>query len=491
MVKELFFDFDGEKRKIVEVEDNVWEFFFEGMNVPARIFASENIIKPLLNPKQKEWSALRQLYNVSTLPGLEKYVLAMADIHPGYGFPIGGVAAFNIDNGWIMVGGVGFDINCGVRTIKTPLKLEDVIPFKEVLADKLFENVPAGLGRKGFLKLSLDEIDEVLVKGAEFIVNRGFGIKSDLDFIEENGKIEGADPNAVSLKAKQRGLNQIGTLGSGNHYLEVQYVDKIFDTATAEKYGLFEGQIVVSIHCGSRGLGHQVGSDYLKIMSEYMEKNNIKVVDKELVGAPIKSVEGKNYLSAVKAASNAAFANRQMITHLLREVFVDVFNLKPEQVETLYEVAHNTAKIEEHNVNGVFKKVLVHRKGSTRASFNTNDLPEKYKLVGQPVLVGGTMGTSSYILRGTDKAMKYTFGSAIHGAGREKSRVQSKKEYNANSIVKSLSDKGIIVKGHSKSGIAEEAPGAYKDVEEVVNAVHENGINVKVARLKPLIVVKG
>ncbi len=489
-MKTLFFDFEGEKRKLVEVENNVWEFFFEGMNVPARIYGSESIVKPLLNPKQKEWSALRQLYNVSTLPGLEKYVLAMADIHPGYGFPIGGVAAFNVDKGWIMVGGVGFDINCGVRIVKTPLKLEDIIPYKEVLAEKLFENVPAGLGRKGFLKLSLEEMDKVLVEGAEFIVNKGFGLKSDLDFIEEGGKILGADPKNVSLKAKQRGLNQIGTLGSGNHYLEVQYVDKIFDSSAAEKYGLFEGQIVVSIHCGSRGLGHQVGSDYLKIMSEYMLKNNIRVVDKELVGAPINSIEGKKYLSAVRSASNAAFANRQMITHLLRKVFVDVFKIKSEDIKTLYEVAHNTAKIEEHNINGSLKKVLVHRKGSTRAFFK-KDVPKEYENVGQPMPVGGTMGTASYILRGTKKAMLETFGSGIHGAGREKSRVQSKKEYKAESIVKSLREKGIIIKGHSKSGIAEEAPGAYKDVEEVVNAVHNSGINIKVARLKPIIVIKG
>ncbi len=487
-MKELYFDFDG-KRKIVEVEKNVWEFFFEGMNVPARIYGSENIIKPLLNPKQKEWSALRQLYNVSTLPGLEKYVLAMADIHPGYGFPIGGVAAFNMD-GWIMVGGVGFDINCGVRTLKTNLKLEDVIPYKEVLAQKLFENVPAGLGRKGFLKVSMKEMDEILVEGAQWIVNKGFGLKSDLKFIEENGKILGANPNVVSQKAKQRGLNQIGTLGSGNHYLEVQYVDKIFDSVAAEKYGLFEGQIVVSIHCGSRGLGHQVGSDYLKIMSEAMRKYNMSIIDKELVGAPIKSKEGQDYLAAVRAASNAAFANRQMIAHLTRKVFVDVFNIKDEDVKTLYEVAHNTAKIEKHIIDGEEKELLVHRKGSTRAFFDV-DVPEEYEGVGHPMPVGGTMGTASYILRGTKKAMFETFGSGIHGAGREKSRVQSKKEYKAESIVKNLSSKGIIVKGHSKSGIAEEAPGAYKDVEEVVNAVHDSGINVKVARLKPLIVIKG
>jgi len=479
--------------KMNEVSKNIFEFKTSEMNIPGRIYASESLIKPLLNPKQMDWSAIRQLMNVSNLPGVQKYALAMSDIHPGYGFPIGGVAAMDLNEGMVVVGGVGFDINCGVRIMKTPLTVDKIIANKESLANALFDAVPAGLGRKSNLRLQKDAIEEILVKGAGYVVNElGFSSRDDLKFIEEKGVMKSAAPEKVSLKAKQRGMHQIGTLGSGNHYLEVQYVDEIYDEEAAQAYGIFKNQVVISIHCGSRGLGHQVGTDYLNIMSRALEKYNITVPDKELVGAPINSEEGQDYLGAVWAASNSAFANRQMIAHLTREAAAKALNINPEDITTLYEVGHNNAKIEKHIIDGSKKEVLVHRKGSTRAFGKGGlGLPENYSKFGQPMPVGGTMGTASFILRGTEKAMNETFGSGIHGAGRAKSRVQAKKDYTYDSLMKNLGSKGILIRGHSQSGIAEEAPGAYKDVEEVVNSVHDAGINMKVARLRPIICIKG
>jgi tRNA-splicing ligase RtcB (3'-phosphate/5'-hydroxy nucleic acid ligase) len=482
----------AEKYDVKEESTNCYSFMKDGMRVPARIYASYDMIQPLLSFEKNDWSALRQLKNVSKIMGIQKYALAMADIHPGYGFPIGGVAAFDMEEGMILVGGVGFDINCGVRIMKTGLELKDIIPKKQELAEALFNHIPAGLGKPGKLRVELKEMDRLLSEGAAYIVGLGYGIKDDLEFIEENGKMEGAMPGAVSLKAKQRNLNQVGTLGSGNHYLEVQYVEEIYDDEAAAAYGITKNQIVVSIHCGSRGLGHQVGSDYLTIMSEAMRRYGIESDDKELVGAPIRSEEGINYLGAVRAASNAAFANRQMIAHLTREAFGSVMGIEQNSIKTLYEVAHNTAKTETHTIDGSKKEVLVHRKGSTRAfGPGRKEVPESYRDIGQPMPVGGTMGTASYILRGTEKAMTETFGSGIHGAGREKSRVQAKKDYNSESLISELNRKGIIIKGHSRQGISEEAPGAYKDIEKVVSAVHDSGINVKVARLRPIICIKG
>lgn len=476
-----------------EISRNVFEFKTSEMKVPARIYASGSLVEPLLSPKQKDWSAIRQLMNVANLPGVQKYALAMSDIHPGYGFPIGGVAAMDLKEGMVVVGGVGFDINCGVRIMKTPLTVDKIISKKTELADALFNAVPAGLGRKSDLRLQKDAIEEILVKGASYVTkDLGLSSRHDLNFIEENGVMKGADPEKVSLKAKQRGMHQIGTLGSGNHYLEVQYVDEIYDEEAARAYGIFKNQVLISIHCGSRGLGHQVGTDYLKTMSSALEKYNISVPDKELVGAPIQSQEGQDYLGAVWAASNSAFANRQMIAHLTREAAAKALGISGDEISTLYEVGHNNAKIEKYKVDGVQRKVLVHRKGSTRAFGKRGlGLPDSYANVGQPMPVGGTMGTASFVLRGTDLAMKETFGSGIHGAGRAKSRVQAKKDYQYESLMKNLGSKGILIRGHSQSGIAEEAPGAYKDVEEVVNSVHDSGINMKVARLRPVICVKG
>ena len=475
------------------VGEHAWEFKTKRMHVPARVYADEDLLKPLLEPKNPEWSALRQLENVASLPGMVGRVLAMADVHPGYGFPIGGVAAADAEEGMIIVGGVGFDINCGVRVMRTPLTREDVEAKKEELADLLFKLIPAGLGTPGFLRVSMDEMDEILEKGAHYIVkDLGYTSRKDLPFIEEEGRIKGADPAAVSRKAKQRGLKQIGTLGSGNHYLEVQYVDEVYDEEAAQAYGLREGMITVSMHCGSRGLGHQVGTDYLEVMRRAVKKYGIHVPDEELVGAPVQSEEGQQYLAAVRAASNAAFANRQMLAHLTREAFSRVFQLSEDDLTTVYEVAHNTAKEEVHQQEGERKRLIVHRKGATRAfSAGMPGLPEAYARVGHPMPVGGTMGTASFILHGTRKAAMETFASGIHGAGRAESRGEAKRKYAYEDVIRGLKERGIIVKSTSRHGVTEEAPGAYKDVERVVNVMHEAGINRKVARLRPLIVVKG
>jgi len=480
--------------KIRKVHDYLWEIPKEDrMNVPGRIYADKDSIRFLQEEsKSKEWDALLQVKNVACLPGIQKAALAMADIHPGYGFPIGGVAAFDVNEGVVSIAGVGFDINCGVRTVSVALKKEDIEAKKEELADALFKNIPAGLGSTGSLKLSLKEIDRVLVKGARFSLERGYGIEEDLEYIEENGVVGGADPDSVSIHAKERQFKQIGTLGSGNHYLEVQYVDEVYYPEAAEAFGLSEGSVVISIHTGSRALGHQIGTDYLKVLRRASEKYGIPVMEAELVAAPITSPEGKQYISAVKAGINCAFANRQAIGGLVRKVFKSIFSLSDSEIRTLYEVGHNNLKFERHVVDGVEKTLLVHRKGSTRAfSAGRPEIPARYRGVGQPVLVGGTMGTYSYILVGTDKGMEETFGSAVHGAGRQKSRKQALKEYRADSIIADLAKRGIIVKAHSKRGAAEEAPGAYKDVETVVDIMEKAGVNKKVVRLRPMICIKG
>jgi tRNA-splicing ligase RtcB len=414
--------------------------------------------------------------------------MAMADVHPGYGFPIGGVGAFDVETGVIAVGGIGFDINCGVRTLKTKLTEEDINKDKEKLADTLFKSIPAGLGSKGDIKLSLHEIDEVLVKGAKYAVDLGYGFREDLEFIEENGCVAGAVPGNVSQKAKQRQFKQIGTLGSGNHYLEVQVIDEVFDEKAAKAYGLNKGQVMVSIHCGSRGLGHQIGTDYLKELDAASKKYNIPIRERELVAAPFKSPEGQKYFSAVNAGINCAFANRQALAHLTRKAFKESIGVDEKELKTFYEIGHNTAKLETHEG----KEMIVHRKGSTRAfGPGRHDIPDDYRNIGQPVLVGGTMGTCSFILHGTEKGMKDTFGSAMHGAGRNMSRQQAKKQWRGEELVKELASKGIIIKGHSLGGVAEEAPGAYKDVLDVVDVMHNAGIVKKVVKLKPLISIKG
>jgi len=473
----------------------VWQVVQQGdMRVPGRIYTDEEGIRELVQEVSagKEWNALKQVVNVACLPGIQVASLAMADVHPGYGFPIGGVGAFDLKEGVVSVAGVGYDINCGVRTLRTTLHRDEVEPKKEPLADALYHTVPAGLGSKGNIRLTVKEMDKLLVQGADWVVRHGYGFPEDLTYVEERGRIEGADPATVSAKAKERELQQIGSLGSGNHYLEVQWVDEIYDPQTADVYGLFPGQILISIHSGSRALGHQIGSDYLKELDAASRKYGIPIRERELVCAPFDSPEGTKYLAAVRCGINGAFANRQALAHLAREAFQRALGVHPNQIATLYEVGHNTAKVEEYEVHGVVRKLIIHRKGATRAFGPGHpELPEMYRTVGQPVLVGGTMGTYSYILRGTQKAMDETFGSALHGAGRTLSRRQATKRFQADALTRELAKRGIVIRGHSKKGLAEEAPGAYKSVEKVVDIMHEAGIIRKVARVRPLICIKG
>jgi tRNA-splicing ligase RtcB len=480
----------GKRPELVKTGKNIWEIPKRGdMLVPGRLYVSKETVEQLLSeaPK-KEWDALKQIENVACLPGIQKASLAMSDVHPGYGFPIGGVGAFDVETGIISVAGVGFDCNCGVRTLSTPLDKAGVEPHKRKLIDEIFRAVPAGLGSTGEVRLDERGIDRVLVEGARFAVGKGYGFQRDLEFTEENGCVEGADPKAVSRKAKQRQFKQVGTLGSGNHYLEVQYVDEIYDHEAARAYGLHEGQILVSIHCGSRALGHQIGTDYLLTMEAASKKYDIPIRERELVCAPFKSPEGQAYFSAVKAAMNCAFANRQILAHLVRGCFKKVLGTSPEDMKTLYDIGHNTCKMETHD--GV--KLVVHRKGATRAFGPGNrEIPEAYRSVGQPVLVGGTMGTSSYILKGTQRGMEETFGSACHGAGRVMSRQQAKRKWVGRELVKEMESRGILLRGHSLAGVAEEAPGAYKEVSGVVEVMHDTGIALRVVRTRPLACVKG
>lgn len=464
------------------------------MHVPARVIADEETIAQLEKDtaEKKEWNALRQLRDVACLPGIVGEALALPDVHPGYGFPIGGVAAFDANEGVVVVGGVGFDINCGVRLLATPLDRAALDSRAEDVAKDLFDTVPAGIGSEGKLRLPLKEIDLLLQQGAAYVIERGYGVDEDIEFIEENGRIDGADPGAVSKTAKQRQFRQVGTLGAGNHYLEVQEVEQIFDRDAARAYGLSKGQIVISIHTGSRALGHQIGQDYLKVMEEASRKYDITVRQRELVCAPIKSPEGLRYLSAIACGANCAFANRQVIAHLVRSVLHRIFGMSPSSVRTVYDIGHNNAKMEEHTIDGEVRRLLVHRKGSTRAfGPHREESPASCRDLGHPTLVGGTMGTASYVMHGTDIGMKKTFGSGIHGAGRALSRKKAAKKYWGEEIRSELAKRGIILRAHSTRGIAEEAPGAYKDVERVVEAAVRSGINVPVARLVPVIVIKG
>ncbi len=464
------------------------------MRVPGRVIADEQTIEQLRQDlaDKKEWNALRQLRNVACLPGIVSEAIALPDVHPGYGFPIGGVAAFDAAEGVVVVGGVGFDINCGVRLLSTPLDRAALTSRANDVSRDLFNTVPAGIGSEGKLRLTMREIDDLLEQGAGYVIERGYGLPEDIEFIEENGCIPNADPSAVSESAKQRQFRQVGTLGAGNHYVEVQEVEEILDQEAATMYGLRTGQIVVSIHTGSRALGHQIGQDYLKIMDEASRKYDIPVHERELVCAPISSPEGNRYLSAIACGANCAFANREVITHLIRSVFHRIFGMSPASVRTVYDIGHNNAKFEEHKVAGEVRRLLVHRKGSTRAfGPGREESPPKYRSVGHPTLVGGTMGTSSYVMRGTDLGMEKVFGSGIHGAGRALSRKKAAKKYWGEEIQSNLSNQGIILLAHSKRGIAEEAPGAYKDVESVVSAAVHSGINKAVARLVPMIVIKG
>ena len=469
-----------------KINDYLWEIPQQGgMQVPGRIFASEKLVKEM-DEKVRE-----QVTNVAMLPGIQIASLAMPDAHWGYGFPIGGVAAFDPDEGGIIsMGGVGFDISCGVRTVKTGMTREQMEPQLTKLVDELFRRVPAGVGSEGLIKLTTSQLDEMLLGGAEWAVQKGYGLKQDLEYIEEHGRVGGAAPEHVSPTAKKRQEREMGTLGSGNHYLEAQVVDEIFDKEGALAMGLKKDDVVISIHCGSRGLGHQVGTDYIKSLAGAASKYNLPIRDRELASAPIDSPEGRKYFGAMSAGINCALANRQIITHLVREIVQDIF---PEaKVSMLYDISHNTCKVETHMVKGKKKRLYVHRKGATRA-FGPGqiDLPKEYQHVGQPVLIGGTMGTASYILAGTDEGMKVAFGSACHGAGRAMSRTQAKRQWKGREVIDQLAAQGVVVRGHSYSGIAEEAPESYKDVTEVVDAAHYAGLARKVAKVKPWACVKG
>jgi tRNA-splicing ligase RtcB len=476
-----------------KIDNQRWEIrrsYKEGMNVPGMIYASESMMDQIWEDK-----AVQQVVDVSFLPGIVGHSLAMPDIHWGYGFPIGGVAATRVRDGVVSPGGVGFDINCGVRLLRTNLSVEEIKPQIEKLIYALFSNIPSGLGSEGKLRISDKELDKVLIKGAGWAVERGMGDAEDLIVTEESGCIKGADPGKVSEKARKRGLPQLGTLGSGNHFLEIQVVDQIYEPETARAMGILEaGQVLILIHTGSRGLGHQVCDDSIRIMAGAVNKYGISVPDRQLACAPVQSQEGKDYLEAMACAANYAWANRQCITHWVRESFIKVLGKGPRELglEQVYDVAHNIAKIEKHSVEGGNPFLCVHRKGATRAFPKGHpDLPSIYKNIGQPVLIPGDMGRYSYIAVGTETAMKETFGSTCHGAGRLQSRSAAKKGLRGSDIAFKLAQRGIYVRCDSLGALAEEASESYKDVAEVIEVAQQAGISRKIARAVPLGVIKG
>jgi tRNA-splicing ligase RtcB (3'-phosphate/5'-hydroxy nucleic acid ligase) len=455
------------------------------MRVPGVIYASESLVRDL------DHKVYEQVVNVATLPGIVRASYAMPDAHWGYGFPIGGVAAFDqVEGGVVSAGGVGFDVSCGVRTIHTGLRLDEIEPVQKPLAEALFRRIPAGVGSTGRIHLDDDEMDAMLSGGASWAVGRGWGRPGDLERIEERGRMAGALPEEVSARARKRQQDEMGTLGSGNHYLEVQKVSQIFHAEAAAAFGLAEGDVVVSVHCGSRGLGHQIGTEFLKRMLLAPEAASIELPDRELASAPIDSPIGRSYLGAMRAAINCALANRQIITHLTREVFADV--LPAADLRLLYDVSHNTCKVETHVIDGRPRTLYVHRKGATRAFGSGHpDLPPALRGVGQPVLIGGTMGTASYVLAGTTESEELSFSSSCHGAGRRMSRSQALKQWRGREVIDRLAQQGIIIRSPSPRGVAEEAPGAYKDVSAVVEAADRAGLSHRVARLEPVVCIKG
>jgi len=481
---------NGPLEKIDEYRWRIPKSYKAGMRVPGIIYADEEMLKQI-----KEEQAPEQVANVAFLPGIVDYSLAMPDIHWGYGFPIGGVAAMRVDDGVVSPGGVGFDINCGVRLLRTNLTKEEVLPKIKELMDALFENVPSGVGSKGKIRLKGGEIDEVLVKGSRWAIERGYGRPEDLETTEEKGEMAKADPAKVSGRAKERGIPQLGTLGSGNHFLEVAVVDRIFEPEIAKEMGIDEvGQVMLYIHCGSRGLGHQVADDYVKQMVSAMTKYGIDLPDRQLACSPVKSPEGQAYLAAMRCAANFAWANRQCITHWVREAFCRVLGKSEADagLELIYDVCHNIAKIEEHEVNGQKQTLCVHRKGATRAfPAGHPDVPPQYSRIGQPVIIPGDMGRTSYVLVGTEQAMKETFGSTCHGAGRVQSRSAAKKHLRGREVLEELQSRGITVRAGSLPGLAEEASEAYKDVTSVVGVCHSAGISKIVAKTVPIGVIKG
>jgi tRNA-splicing ligase RtcB len=470
----------------IQRSEHEWEIARHGaMRVPAVIYASQSLIREMDN------KVYEQVVNVATLPGIVKASYAMPDAHWGYGFPIGGVAAFDPDEGGVVsAGGVGFDISCGVRCLQTGLVRDDILGAQKELADMLYERIPAGVGSTGAIHLERAETDAMLAGGARWAVDHGWGTAEDLDRIEEHGQMHGALPAEVSERAKRRQRDEMGTLGSGNHYLEVQEVTAVYDAAIARSFGLKQGDIVVMIHCGSRGLGHQIGTEFLSRMTAAAAGNGIQLADRELACAPIKSDVGQAYLGAMRAAINCALANRQILTHLTRKLFAHFY--PQAQLRLLYDVSHNTCKVEEHRVHGGFRKLYVHRKGATRAFGPGHpDVPQALREAGQPVLIGGSMGTGSYVLAGTKESEALAFSSACHGAGRAMSRHQAFRTWRGRQVIDELAARGILIRSPSSRGVAEEAPGAYKDVSAVVDAADAAGLARKVARVEPLICVKG
>jgi tRNA-splicing ligase RtcB len=466
--------------------DYEWEIPRQGaMRVPAVIYASESLLRDM------DRKVYEQAVNVAALPGIVKASYAMPDAHWGYGFPIGGVAAFDAEDGGVVsAGGVGFDISCGVRCLHTDLRREDILKVQQPLAHELARAIPAGIGSTGEIRLGEKEMDAMLAGGAAWAVQRGWGEEADLERIEEHGQMKHAAPGNISARAKKRQRDEMGTLGSGNHYLEIQEVTEVFDAGIAAAYGLVQGDIVLMIHCGSRGLGHQIGTEYLKRMAMSAAQNGIHLPDRELACAPIQSQVGQEYLGAMRAAINCALANRQILTHLVREVFRRM--LPQARLPLLYDVSHNTCKVEEHRVDGGTRKLYVHRKGATRAFGPGHaDVPAAFRDAGQPVLIGGSMGTGSYVLAGTRESEALAFSSACHGAGRAMSRRQALETWQGRQVVDDLAARGILVTSPSMRGVAEEAPGAYKDVSAVVDAADAAGLARKVARVEPLVCIKG
>ncbi len=473
----------GENQYQIDADSNL------GMKVPVRIYADEPLLQKMLSDR-----TIMQARNVASIPGIVSHSVVLPDGHEGYGFPVGGVAAMDAEEGMISPGGVGYDINCGVRLLRSNLDEQTVRSKLKELVNDLFSSIPSGVGSKGAVKLSHSELDEVLVKGVNWAIDHGYGSSNDSDVCEENGQIQNADPNKVSDKARKRGAPQLGSLGSGNHFLEVQKVSEIHDEEAASRMGIKKGTITVLIHCGSRGFGHQVCSDYLRVSEQAMQKYGIDLPDRELACVPNNSEEGESYRKAMFAALNFAWSNRQMLTHWTRNSFERVFTQSESDLDMklVYDVAHNIAKVEKHKVDGVDRKLVVHRKGATRAfPANRDEIPLKYRDLGQPVLVPGSMGTASWILLGKPNSMNLSFGSTAHGAGRTMSRSKARRNYTENDVKKSLNDKGIFIKALTRDGVVEETPQAYKDVDAVVNVSHNLGIATKVAKLVPIGVIKG
>ncbi|HVO63843.1 MAG TPA: RtcB family protein [Terriglobales bacterium] len=480
------------RQHIERVAEYVWEIpktFRDDMRVPARLYADEGLLDAALDD-----NSILQLVNTTTLPGVTRHAIAMPDIHQGYGFPIGGVVATCLPSGVISPGGVGYDINCGVRLLVSLVQVEEIKPHLEDVAHRLYANCPSGVGSCGHLRLSETELDRVLQDGSRWLLDNGYALREDLERTEEFGRISGADPTFVSDRARERGRNQLGTLGAGNHFIEVDRVAEVFDEATAARLGIYQNNVAVQIHCGSRGLGHQICQEYVSRFQKAVRDYGIELPDRELVCAPFDSKDGQEYFCAMACAANFAFANRQLLAHMIRRSFDEILTGKVRDFELyqVYDIAHNMAKIEEHETSGRAVPVCVHRKGATRAfGPGSTVLPNDLRDLGQPVLIPGSMGTASYVLIGTKQAMQETFGSTCHGAGRLMSRAKARKIVRGTQLRQDLTNRGILICAGSMSGLAEEAPIAYKDVSQVVEVVHKLGIGRKLARLEPIAVIKG